>query len=320
MIKILIIGGNGFIGLHLVKTLTEKGYNITIYDKSHVEYSKLTMCGDVGQVNFVSGDVTDFENIKQNIYYIDYVINLAIIYNEKDKNFNKINYDLPLYISSLINRFTHIKFINFSMMHINSLETKLMTKKLQVEKLLYSTMNKNICVIKPGVVFGEHDHFLNFFATLIKFCDIMQIKFPIIKGEQYKKILYPIYAGDIAQIIATLLQGEIHFHQIIPCIGNTPVTIVDIFKEISAKINRKHVDYKEISYQSMQKFKKFWGNSLMHFIIKIFMRQKEFIIDSHHIDFLNCKEIEHYNVSHQNILPNNKMKDIFDFINKTEEF
>ena len=70
MKKILLTGGNGFIGSHVVDLLIEKGYEVTIFDrfkyKPHRE-----------DVNFYLGDVKDRDAVFEVVSKHDGVINLA---------------------------------------------------------------------------------------------------------------------------------------------------------------------------------------------------------------------------------------------------
>jgi UDP-glucose 4-epimerase len=76
--RVLITGGAGFIGSHLTERLVEKGYNVIVLDTllrgkpeniSHVMQS----------INFVEGDIRDYELIHSLIKNVDAVIHLAAI-------------------------------------------------------------------------------------------------------------------------------------------------------------------------------------------------------------------------------------------------
>ncbi len=75
--KILVTGGAGFIGSHLVKNLVEKGYDIVVLDKCVIgcklEASLLQ------RIQFVRGDVRDFELVKDTIRDCNSVVHLAAL-------------------------------------------------------------------------------------------------------------------------------------------------------------------------------------------------------------------------------------------------
>ncbi|MBS3926345.1 MAG: NAD-dependent epimerase/dehydratase family protein [Nitrosarchaeum sp.] len=73
--NILVTGGGGFIGRHLVEKIC-KNHNITIYDNlSNSSLEKISFLLD--KVNFINGDVLDFEKILENSKNFDVVIHLA---------------------------------------------------------------------------------------------------------------------------------------------------------------------------------------------------------------------------------------------------
>ena len=69
--KILITGGAGFIGRHLISSLS-KNHSITIYD----DLSNSTK-PDFENVEFVKGDILDYENLVKSSKGFDMIIHLA---------------------------------------------------------------------------------------------------------------------------------------------------------------------------------------------------------------------------------------------------
>jgi len=74
-LNILITGGAGFIGRHLVEQL--KNHQVTIYDDlSNSSIEKILFLIESG-INFVKGDVLDFEKLTESSRNFDVVIHLA---------------------------------------------------------------------------------------------------------------------------------------------------------------------------------------------------------------------------------------------------
>jgi len=70
--KILVTGGNGFIGSHVVDNLIEKGHRVTIFDRYRDNKS-----GEREDVQYFYGDTRDSEAISEAIFHTDGVIHLA---------------------------------------------------------------------------------------------------------------------------------------------------------------------------------------------------------------------------------------------------
>lgn len=63
MVKCFVTGGNGFVGSHIVKQLTERGHDITLLLR---ESSNLDILDDIS-FSKVIGDVTDIESLQRGI-------------------------------------------------------------------------------------------------------------------------------------------------------------------------------------------------------------------------------------------------------------
>lgn len=74
--NILITGGAGFIGSHLVKRLVDKGYKVTVID--NLERGKLEFLNEVlDKIFFVNKDLRNYDSIKHFFTNQDCVIHLA---------------------------------------------------------------------------------------------------------------------------------------------------------------------------------------------------------------------------------------------------
>lgn len=69
--KILIIGGNGFLGFHLVKKFYQKKYTITVLDKN------LDNLDEFKKIKKIRSDFTNNKNLKKAVKNQDYVFHLA---------------------------------------------------------------------------------------------------------------------------------------------------------------------------------------------------------------------------------------------------
>src|SRR3989338_6155786 len=82
--SILLMGGAGFIGLHLAKKLSEPdedvAKDITIFSK-HASKAKRLDFAD--KIKFIDGDATNYNAVEQSIKNRDVIINLAAVVQDK---------------------------------------------------------------------------------------------------------------------------------------------------------------------------------------------------------------------------------------------
>ena len=74
--KAVVVGGSGFIGSHVADHLSEEGYQVTIYDKTHSQYLRKDQ-------DMVVGDVQDSDKLNQVIKGADVVYNFAALVDIK---------------------------------------------------------------------------------------------------------------------------------------------------------------------------------------------------------------------------------------------
>ena len=61
--NVLVTGGAGFIGRHLVKSLLKSGYKVTIFDNfSNSSEKQIASMVDAG-LNVIRGDITNYESL-----------------------------------------------------------------------------------------------------------------------------------------------------------------------------------------------------------------------------------------------------------------
>ena len=78
--KVLVTGGAGFIGSHIVDNLVSNDYSVRVID--NLSTGKLTNISQhlgKGAIDFVKGDIRDFELVKKCVLDVDAVVHLAAI-------------------------------------------------------------------------------------------------------------------------------------------------------------------------------------------------------------------------------------------------
>ena len=88
MKKILIFGGSGQIGRHLIGRLTKQSYLVTVVTRNlHQKGSILKTQGNPGYLNIVEANIFDENELDELIKQHDICINLVGILFEKKKKF-----------------------------------------------------------------------------------------------------------------------------------------------------------------------------------------------------------------------------------------
>jgi UDP-glucose 4-epimerase len=87
--KIFVTGGGGFIGRHLARYLSQNKFEITIFDD--LSNSTEELIRSIGNVNFVKGDIRDYELLEKSMKNHELVIHLAAKTSVSDSKENQEN-------------------------------------------------------------------------------------------------------------------------------------------------------------------------------------------------------------------------------------
>ena len=65
-LNILVTGGSGFLGSHLMETLVDSGFNVSNYDLKESKYN-------IDGVNHINGDLQDLDSLTNALKDINYI-------------------------------------------------------------------------------------------------------------------------------------------------------------------------------------------------------------------------------------------------------
>lgn len=205
MKNILIIGGTGFIGSHLVERLWHDKYNVTVLIRKN---SDTKFIEKFSEVKFCRGDLLDFYSLQKALKGIDTVFCLVNI-----KPFEKTEeeYERQLYLLHSTGTMNLIKAIKQSktkrLIYLSSVAAMGYKKritvydefisfnpidsygkaKLEAEKILNTSKGINITILRPVGVFGERG--LGVLNKIIKFIE-KGVVFVVGNGKNRQSIVY----------------------------------------------------------------------------------------------------------------------------------
>ncbi len=189
---ILVTGGTGFVGRNIVRLLVEKGQQVRCLVRESSPRDVL----DGMDVEFCAGDILVPDTLKEAFNGIDTVIHLVGIIKEiKGATFERIHTEGTKNILDASKNAEIKKYI-----HMSALGTRpdgisrYHKTKWQAEEAVRNSGLKYV-ILRPPIICGADDEFVNMFAKMIKQTFITRIIPVIGKG---KSRMQPIYVGDVA--------------------------------------------------------------------------------------------------------------------------
>ena len=191
MKKILILGGTGFVGRHLCEKLAAVPYRTTVLTRRRSNARHLQM---LPMVDVLEGSAHDVATLTPLLAEHDAVVNLVAILHGTEAAFDKSHVQLPTALVKACDAAGQRRIV-----HVSSLGADLAApsmyqrSKARGEAVLFSS-GLDISVLRPSVIFGAEDKFLNTFATLQKL-------FPFIPLAGSTARFQPVWVEDVAAAI-----------------------------------------------------------------------------------------------------------------------
>jgi uncharacterized protein YbjT (DUF2867 family) len=198
MKKILILGGTGFVGRHLCEKLAEGDYRTTVLTRRRVNAKHLQM---LPMVDVIEGSAYDAATLTPLLAEHEAVVNLVAILHGNEAAFNKAHVELPQTLVKACVAAGHRRIVHISSLgaDINAPSMYQRSKARGEAVLLGSGLD--VSVLRPSVIFGAEDKFLNTFAALQKV-------FPFIPLAGSTAKFQPVWVEDVATALVKCIEDK----------------------------------------------------------------------------------------------------------------
>lgn len=196
MKKILILGGTGFVGSHVCEKLSRLPCRVTVATRrrDNARHLQLLPMLDVAEI-----DVHDAASLTALLAGHDAVINLVAILHGSEAAFDKAHVQLPQELvracaASGVRRILHVSALGASPDSASMYQRS----KARGEAILRDS-GLDVTMLRPSVIFGAEDKFLNTFADL-------QQMLPVIPLAGSHARFQPVWVEDVASALLRCLQ------------------------------------------------------------------------------------------------------------------
>lgn len=227
---ICIFGGGGFLGRYVAQALLERGARLRIAERNIKNAMHIKPLGNLGQTQFVSADVTKADSVARAVHGCDGVINLVGILNG---NFEAVHVEGARNVAEAASMAGCRTLLHLSAIGADSASpSRYGRSKGDGEQAVLKAFPDAI-IIRPSIVFGREDQFINRFAAMIAMLPVV----PVI-GSATK--FQPVFVGDVADVAAEALSHpELYAGQTYELGGPEVISMGDLNRRIARMTGRE---------------------------------------------------------------------------------
>ncbi|WP_159709549.1 complex I NDUFA9 subunit family protein [Geminicoccus flavidas] len=198
---VAVTGGTGFIGRHLIRQLCAEEVQVRVLCRNPERALVLKPLGEVGQVTPIPTDLGQDEQLARALSGADAVVNLVgILHERRAGDFQRLHAQLPERIGRLAP--AGARLVQISAIGADSGSRSIYARTKAAGEQGLRQARPDAVILRPSVVFGPEDQFLNRFAAMSATLPFL----PAIGGGRTR--FQPVYVGDVARAIVAALAGQ----------------------------------------------------------------------------------------------------------------
>lgn len=229
---VTVFGAAGFIGRYVVQELARRGARIRAVTRDPHSAQSLKPLAALGQMAIVRGSVTDEASVAAACEGADTVINLVGILSEGEQTFGAVHVAGARNVAEAAKAAGASALVQISAIGADPEAEPAYARTKGAGEGAVREAFPGAIILRPSIVFGPEDAFLNRFATLIRMAPIM----PVVAGNA---VFQPIYVVDLADaIVEAALRPEDHVGKTYELGGPETVTMRELFAWIARTIGK----------------------------------------------------------------------------------
>jgi NADH dehydrogenase len=193
-----IFGGSGFIGRYLVQELAKSGSRIRIATRDPHLAAHVKPLAVLGQLELVRADLRLPASVARAADGADAVVNLVGVLDDRDHGFAAIHVAGAGAVAEAARTAGARAFVHVSAIGADADSASAYGRSKGEGEAAVRAAFPGATILRPSIVFGPEDQFLNRFAGLMRLAPVMPV---VAGGTRFQ----PVYVADVARAIAAAL-------------------------------------------------------------------------------------------------------------------
>ncbi|MDB5695039.1 MAG: 3-beta hydroxysteroid dehydrogenase [Sphingomonas bacterium] len=226
---VVVFGGSGFIGRYAAQALMRAGLRVRFAERDPRRAAGLKALGALGQSQFVAADLSRPDTVARALAGADAAVNLVGTFG---KAMEAIHVDGARAVAEAAASAGAGALVHVSAIGADPSGAALYAQTKGRGEEAVRAAFPTATILRPSVVFGAEDQFLNRFAGLIARAPVV----PVLRaGTRFQ----PVFVGDVADAIALAVTEPARFGgQMYELGGPDTPTMAELLRWIAAETNR----------------------------------------------------------------------------------
>lgn len=226
---VTVVGGSGFVGRHLAQELLSRGARLRIASRNPEKAYTVKPLGGLGYVQFARVDVTNPGTLERVLAGSGAVINLTGAFGG---DLDAIQGKGAGRIAAAAKAVGASAFVHVSAIGGNA-ESEVAYARTKGEgEAAVRVAFPEATIVRPSLIFGPDDNFLNMFGGLISALPVLPVFAPTAK-------LQPVFVDDVAKALANAISDPVqHAGRTYEVAGPEVITMLELNQRIAAAQNR----------------------------------------------------------------------------------
>jgi uncharacterized protein YbjT (DUF2867 family) len=219
---VVVLGGTGFVGGHLIARLVEGGHSVTVLSRNQQMKRELKV---LPRTLLRTVDVYDQAALAAALAGAGAAVNLVGILNERGfggKGFRKAHVELTATLIAACRQAGVPRLLQMSALRAGEGDSHYLRTRGEAEALVRAS-SLGWTIVRPSVIFGPDDGLFCRFAGLLRWLPVLPIARP-------KARFAPVYVGDVAEAMVRSLERPESLGKVYELYGREVMTLAQIVR------------------------------------------------------------------------------------------
>lgn len=194
--RILVLGGSGFVGRHVCEQLARRGCAITVPTRRAVNAACVQ---SLPGLTVIEASVHQEDALARLMHGHDAVVNLVAVLHGSAERFEDVHVTLPGKIAQAMNQAGVQRLVHVSALGADVQGPSMYQRSKARGEAVLQNAGLQLSVLRPSVIFGAEDRFLNLFADLQSVLPFMPLAG---SGTRFA----PVWVADVARAVVACLR------------------------------------------------------------------------------------------------------------------